>query len=250
MSHILITGASSGIGAACGQLLAAQGHEVWMVARREDRLNALTQSLKKQGFKAEHSVLDLTDDQATARFAEEHQTRLETVDVLLNNAGLARGAEPLQHGQWENWRAMFETNVMAVLRFTQLVLPHMVRKRRGHIVNLGSVAGRWGYPGGNVYCASKSAVHMLSECLRLDLSGLGIRVTEILPGMVETEFSQVRFQDSTKAKAVYAGMTPLTSEDIAETVAWCLSRPAHVNIQEVVVYPTDQAAPSVVARKP
>jgi len=249
MNWTLITGASSGIGKGCAELLARQGHPVWLVARRKDRLDALVNALKAEGCQAQATPLDLSKPEQIAEFSKQHQSQLKDVDVLINNAGLARGTASLQDGQLEHWEEMIRVNLTGLLQFTRAVLPHMVKKNHGHIVNLGSVAGRWAYPGGNVYCATKSAVRMLNECLRIDLNGKNIRITEIAPGMVETEFSLVRFQDSEKAKAAYSGMTPLTAKDIAETVAWCIDRPAHVNIQEVVIYPTSQASPNFVHRE-
>lgn len=248
MNWSLITGASSGIGAATALQLAKQGHNVWLVARREDRLKRLCDTIRSEGGCAEYSLLDVADGAAVEDFASKNADRLAQVDVLINNAGLAKGIDPFHSSREENWRAMLETNVIAVLRLTRIVLPHMIKRQAGHIVNIGSVAGRWAYPGGNVYSASKSALHMFNESLRLDLLGTGIRVTEILPGMAETEFSEVRLGDKERAKAVYKGVKALTAEDVAETIAWSLSRPAHVNIQEIVLYPTQQAAPGHVSR--
>jgi NADP-dependent 3-hydroxy acid dehydrogenase YdfG len=244
----LITGASSGIGAAAALKLAKQGHNVWLVARREDRLKRLCDTIRAEGGRADYSVLDVADGVAVEDFASKNADRLAQVGVLLNNAGLAKGIDPFHSSSEANWRAMLETNVIAVLRLTRLVLPHMIKREAGHIVNIGSVAGRWAYPGGNVYSASKSALHMFNESLRLDLLGTGIRVTEILPGMADTEFSEVRLGDKERAKAVYKGLKALTADDVAEAVAWSLSRPAHVNIQEIVLYPTQQAAPGHVSR--
>ena len=249
MSWTLITGASSGIGEACAEILATQ-HKLWLVARRGDRLKTLCEKLRHQGAEITFSVLDIRSNEAVAQFAKQEQERLSQVHNLINNAGLARGVNALQSGRLADWQEMIETNVMGLLRMTQLVLPQMCERKKGHIVNIGSVAGRWGYPGGNVYSATKSAVHMLTQSMRLDVLGTGIRVSEISPGMVETEFSEVRLQDRTRAKALYAGMNPLTAKDIAEAVAWCLNRPEHVNIQELVIYPTDQAAPGHVHRRP
>jgi serine 3-dehydrogenase len=167
---------------------------------------------------------------------------------LINNAGLALGRGPIQDGDPNDWDTMMDTNVRALLWVTKLALPALMRTR-GHIVNIGSVAGHLVYPGGNIYCATKHAVRALNQALRADLLGSGVRVTEVSPGMVETEFSEVRFQgDLKKARAVYAGMTPLKPEDVAEAVLWTLERPAHVNIEEIVIYPTDQASPTQIHR--
>ena len=250
MSWTLITGASSGIGAACGETLAKQNHKLWLVARREDRLKTLSEKLKAHGTEVIYSVLDLSKADDVAKFAQDHQTQLNDVTVLINNAGLAKGIGTLQTGRLSDWQQMIETNVMGLLRITQLVLPKMCERKKGHVVNIGSVAGRWPYPGGNVYSATKSAVHMLNQSMRLDVIGTGVRISEVSPGMAETEFSEVRLQDAARAKAIYAGMKPLSAQDIADTVAWCLTRPEHVNIQEVVIYPTDQAAPGHVHRRP
>jgi len=250
MNWTLITGASAGIGAATAELLAQDGHHVWLIARREDRLKDLAQKINAAtAGRVEYSVLDITDENAVRAFAETNAARLARTEILINNAGLAKGVATIQDGTEADWRTMMETNVLALLRLTRLILPHMIRAGRGHIVNLGSVAGTVPYPGGNVYCASKSAVHMLNQCLRMDVLGKNIRVTEISPGMVDTEFSFIRLGDKQKAADVYRGVNALTAADIADTIRWSLSRPPHVNIQEIVVYPTDQAAPGHVARK-
>ncbi len=188
-------------------------------------------------------VCDVRDSLAVEQKMKDYKTQLSGINVLINNAGLAKGTTTFQDSNPSDWNEMLDTNVVGVLNMTRLVLPFLIANQSGHIVNLGSVAGRYVYPGGAVYCATKFAVRALSEGLRMDLSGTGIRVTNIEPGMVETEFSIVRMGgDKTKADEVYKGMNPLTAHDIAETVCWCLERPAHVNIQELVIFPTDQAA--------
>jgi 3-hydroxy acid dehydrogenase / malonic semialdehyde reductase len=250
MNLSLITGASSGIGEATARQLAQSGHHVWLVARREERLKKLVAELKSQGQYAEYSVLDITQRNAVALWATQHKNQIERVRVLINNAGLAKGVAPLQNGEISDWEQMIDTNLKGLLYMTRAVLPGMCAAGDGHIINIGSVAGRWAYPGGNVYCATKSAVHSLSESLRMDLLGKGIRVTEIVPGMVETEFSEVRLGDRARAKAVYAGVVPLTAHDVAESVDWCINRPKHVNVQEIVIYPSAQAAPGQVFRRP
>jgi len=244
----LITGASSGIGAACARALAREGRAVWLAARRTDRLKQLCSEIEKNGGRARWSSLDVADPESVRKFAADNGPELRRIDVLVNNAGLAKGMGPIQEGTLSQWETMIQTNVLGLLRVTRLIVPHMVEKGSGHIVNIGSVAGRWAYTGGNVYSATKSAVAMISESLRIDLLGRGVRVTEIKPGMVETEFALVRLGDAAKARAVYAGMTPLTAEDVAEAVVWSLSRPPHVNIQEIVLNPTDQASPSYISR--
>ncbi len=166
---------------------------------------------------------------------------LDKVSVLVNNAGLAKGVEPVHQSDVADWDTMIDTNIKGLLYVTRAVLPRMVARKSGHVVNIGSVAGRWVYPGGAVYSATKFAVRAISDSIRMDVMGTGVRVTNIEPGMSETEFSEVRFGDSDKSKAVYRGMKPLSPDDIADTVSWCVSRPAHVNVQELVIFPTDQA---------
>ncbi len=249
---ILITGASAGIGEATARIFAKAGEELLLVARRGDRLRALADSLNKEyQVKVHEYVLDVRDSKAVKKFAEERAALLSQVTVLINNAGLAKGLSTFQEGDTDDWDVTIDTNIKGLLYVTRAVVPFLIQNKKGHIVNLGSVAGRWRYPKGSVYCATKTAVSAISETLRYDLLGSGIRVTEISPGMVKTDFSLVRFEgDLDRADAVYQGMTPLTAEDIAETIAWTVNRPAHVNIQEVVLYPTEQASPSVVFRKP
>lgn len=244
---ILITGATAGIGEATARLCAEKGHSLILLGRRRDRLQRIQQELSAKAS-VEVISLDLTIKEEVSSFLSKWEAPLSSVDVLINNAGLAKGTEKLQDSKLEDLEAMMQTNVMGLLYLTRGILPHMVQRQSGHIVNLGSVAGRWIYPGGAVYCASKFAVRALTEGLRMDLLGKNIRVTNIEPGMVNTEFSLVRLGDQNKADSVYAGMKPLTAEDIAETIVWTLERPKHVNIQELVIYPTDQAAVGQVHR--
>ncbi len=242
----LITGASSGIGAATAKKLAEHGFNLILTGRRKDRLEELAHSLK-----AGEVVLanfDLLKPSEIEKFCTGHEAYLKKLDVLVNNAGLAKGSELLDQGQLKDWDVMLDTNVRALLHITRAVLPFMVARQEGHIVNMGSVAGRWVYPGGAIYCATKHAVRAFSEGLRMDLLGKNIRVTNIEPGMVNTEFSKVRFDSQAKADAVYEGMTPLSAEDIAETIVWSIARPAHVNIQEIIIYPTAQAHVGMVHR--
>lgn len=236
---ILITGATSGIGEATARKLHAEGHEIWATGRRQERLEVLQKSLNNERIKI--SSFDISKMSEVEAFGEAQAQELSSVDVLINNAGLARGTEKIQEGRLSDWQEMIQTNVVGLLALSQLVIPHMVRRKSGHIVNLGSVAGRWVYPGGAVYCASKFAVRALTEGMRMDLLGTQIRVSNIEPGMVNTEFSLVRLGDQAKADAVYSGMTPLTGADIADTISWVLARPSHINIQELVIYPTAQA---------
>lgn len=245
--HALISGASSGIGLATAELLAKQQVNLTLVARRQTRLESLAIRLREENNIDVHIFpIDLTDGTAFKSLAE--WDGLSSVDLLVNNAGLAKGVDKLQDGKLEDWDVMLDTNVRALLHLTRLVLPFMLKNQRGHIVNVGSVAGRWVYPGGGVYCATKHAVRAISEGLRMDLFGTPIRVTNIEPGMVETEFSEVRLESAEKAKAIYKGMTPLTAADVAEAIWWSISRPAHVNVQELVLFPTAQAAIQQVAR--
>lgn len=245
----VITGATSGIGLATAEALAQTGVNLVLLARREDRLAKVQGELsKRHGVRVEIASLDIRDRAACEKLVADRPSVREA-DVLVNNAGLARGTEKMPVAKIQDWEDMIDTNIKGLLYMTRFVSEQMVKRDHGHIINIGSVAGRWVYPGGGVYCASKFAVRALSEGLRMDLMGTKVRVTNIEPGMVETEFSQVRFEDADKAKAVYKGMTPLSGEDIAETVRWCLDRPPHVNIQELVIFPTDQAAIQHVHRR-
>ncbi len=247
----LITGATSGIGWATALALAGQGYSILATGRRLEKLQELEKTLKAQfpsvGVKT--AAFDISDRFEVSEFLKSFSSEIAHMDVLVNNAGLAKGVDKMQESSLDDWETMIDTNIKGLLFMTRGVVEHMVLRNSGHIVNLGSVAGRWTYPGGGVYCATKFAVRALSEGLRMDLLGSKIRVTNIEPGMVHTEFSLVRFEDSAKADKVYEGMTPLTAQDIAETIAWCVARPAHVNIQELVIYPTDQAHVGQVARK-
>lgn len=247
----LITGASSGIGWATAQSLAAQGFGILATGRRSEKLQELEKSLKSSypQVAVKWACFDVSDRFEVSQFMKAHAADLAQVEILVNNAGLACGVEKMQDASLDDWETMIDTNIKGLLFMTRGVVEHMVKKNSGHIINLGSVAGRWTYPGGGVYCATKFAVRALSEGLRMDLLGSKIRVTNIEPGMVNTEFSVVRLGDQAKADKVYEGMTPLSAQDIAETIAWCAARPAHVNIQELVIYPTDQAHVGQVARK-
>lgn len=238
----LVTGASAGIGAATAQALGAAGADLVLLARRTDRLAALAKTIT-----AEHGVdvrvlgCDLTDKESVQNVGREDPAAFEDTHVLVNNAGLAAGRDPMHEADPEDWQLMVDTNVMGLLRMTRHVVPHMVARDAGHIVNLGSVAGRWVYPGGGVYCATKHAVRALSEGLRMDLLGKNIRVTNIEPGLVETEFSVVRLGDKEQADKVYEGLDPLVGADIADAIVWSVTRPPHVNIHEMVIYPTMQS---------
>lgn len=239
----LITGATSGIGWATAEAFASQGYSLLVTGRRMDRLLHLQMTLKNNHPQAriEIGCFDISDRFEVSEFIKEKKSLLPLVDVLVNNAGLACGVEKMQEGSLDDWETMIDTNIKGLLFMTRGVLPYMTEKKSGHIINLGSVAGRWTYPGGGVYCATKFAVRALTEGLRMDLLGSHVRVTNIEPGMVNTEFSLIRLKDQKAADLVYQGMTPLEAKDIAETILWCAQRPAHVNIQELVIYPTDQA---------
>ena len=246
----LITGATSGIGRATAELLAARGCNLVLAGRREDRLRELSADLSTRcRVEVDAIRLDLTNRADCEAAWSDERERWSRLDVLINNAGLARGTDPVHEGSLDDFEEMIDTNVKGLLYLTRPIAEAMALKQSGHIVNLGSVAGRWVYPGGAVYCATKFAVRALTEGLRFDLAGTGVRVTNIEPGMVETEFSEVRLRDSIQAKKVYRGMTPLAAEDVADAIAWCVTRPAHACVQELVLYPTDQASVGHVARK-
>ena len=241
----LITGATSGIGAATARRLADLGYGLILNGRRLDRLEALKNELKTE---VRLAPFDIRDRKAVEQFCSQRADWLRELTVLVNNAGLAAGTEKVQDARIDDWENMIQTNVMGLLVLTRQVLPFFIKKNEGHIVNMGSVAGRWTYPGGAVYCATKFAVRAISESLRMDLFGTAIRVSNIEPGMVHTEFSEVRLGSKAQGDAVYKDMNPLSADDIAETISWVLERPKHVNIQEIVIYPTDQAAIRMVNR--
>lgn len=247
---ILITGASSGIGKATALLLARKGHEVFMVARRKEKLEeiASTSSTVVGSFVIDQ--LDVSSKEDIHRFTDQHSDWLKNVDVLINNAGLALGQEAFPETADEEHETMIATNVTGVLTLTRAILPFMKANKWGHVLNLGSVAGITPYKGGTTYCATKAAIHMITDCLRMDLGGTGIRVSTIAPGRVaETNFSNVRYKgDAEKAKSVYEGYRTMTSSDVAENIAWILEQPKHINIQELVILPTDQ--PSATTLEP
>lgn len=245
-----ITGATSGIGKATAILLAKNGWDLILNARRENLLLEFKQQLESE-FKVQVTILafDVSNRKSCEQAFTTHSSLFKNTSVLINNAGLAKGVDPMDQAKLDDWDQMIDTNIKGLLYITRLSLPFLKSNADSHIVNIGSVAGRWVYPGGGVYCSSKFAVRALTESLRLDLHGSGVRVTNISPGLVETNFSQVRLEDETKAKAVYQGLDVLSADDIAESIHWCLSRPKHVNIQELVIFPTDQASVTMVQRK-
>lgn len=239
----VVTGASAGIGQACAEIFAEHGYSLVIGARRTGKLEALAPKLEKLGAKGVLVlVLDVTSEQSVENFHAQTIKRFGQVDVLVNNAGLAAGLDPVVTGKDSDWQAMLDTNVYGLLRVTRKFLPKMIERDRGHIVNMGSIAGFHTYANGAVYAGTKHAVKAISGALRLELNGTALRVSEIDPGMVETEFSIVRLKDEDKAKTVYKGMTPLTGRDIAECVYFIASRPAHVNVDHLIIMPTDQAS--------
>jgi 3-hydroxy acid dehydrogenase/malonic semialdehyde reductase len=246
----LLTGASAGIGMATSRLLASRGARLILVARRADRLNQLSKELAEEhACESLGLPLDLRDGPAVRAALDQLPPSWGNVEILVNNAGLARGTEPLQSGAPEEWDEVIDVNVKGLLAVSRALLPGMIQRNSGHVVNLGSIAGYETYPGGAVYCATKYAVRSLTRGMKMDLQGTPIRVTSIDPGLVETEFSQVRFRgDREKAAKPYAGIQPLTPEDIAEAVVWALERPAHVNIMNMTIFPTAQASSLLVHR--
>lgn len=250
---ILITGASSGIGAACVRVFAGEGARLLLLARREEKLVALVAQLVASGIdrsKLHTLTVDVRDRVQVESVFTQLPAEWSAIDILINNAGLSRGLNKLQEGEIQDWEEMIDTNVKGLLYVTRAVVPGMIDRGLGHVVNLGSIAGHQTYPQGNVYCGTKAAVRSISEGLKIDLLGTPVRVTSIDPGLVDTEFSTVRFHgDSTRAATVYQGLIPLTAEDIAETILFCLTRPAHVNISEILLVPTAQATPTLVHRE-
>jgi 3-hydroxy acid dehydrogenase/malonic semialdehyde reductase len=256
MTYTLITGASSGIGKATALKLAAKKENLFLIARRKKNLDSVKAECLKLGAKKvvvfdcdlQNFNFEKTEGKKVLAQISKLQKK-EKIEIknLINNAGLAKGTELLQNAKTSDWDQMIDTNIKALLKITKYFLPDII-KSQGHIVNLGSVAGRLVYEGGAVYCATKFAVRAISEGLRMDLKGTGVRVTNIEPGMVDTEFSLVRFGDQKKADAVYAEMHPLSANDIADQILWCLQQPKHINIQELVIYPTDQASVGQVVR--
>ncbi len=248
---VLITGASSGFGAAAARAFGAQGAKLLLGARRLQRLEDTAAAAKKNGAAAVHiHVLDVGRTSSVEEFVKWVRALTEQLDVLINNAGGAHGLDPVATGKDEDWEAMFQSNALGVLRMTRACLPLMVNNQGSSILNVGSVAGHTAYEGGAAYCAAKAAELQITRALRLELCGTGVRVGTIDPGMAETEFSMVRFKgDEARSKKVYEGVIPLTGEDIAETLVWVASRPPHVNIDELLIKCTDQAAIHKVHRR-
>jgi 3-hydroxy acid dehydrogenase/malonic semialdehyde reductase len=233
-----VTGATSGFGRAIAERFAREGARVVVTGRRAERLSDLARAL---GDRALPLVLDVRDRLAVESAVAALPAGYAEVDVLVNNAGLALGLEPAYRASLDEWETMIDTNCRGLVTCTRAILPGMVKRGRGHVVNIGSVAAGHAYPGGNVYGATKAFVHQFSQNLKADLLGTPVRVTVLEPGMAETEFSLVRLDDPEKARAVYRGMQPLTAEDIAETVLWCVTRPPHVNVNVIELMPVRQA---------
>jgi 3-hydroxy acid dehydrogenase / malonic semialdehyde reductase len=240
---VFITGASSGIGAATALAFAAEGAKLLLCARRTDKLAEVASAAKTRGAEAVHTfALDVRHQPAVEAAMGALPPEWAAIEVLVNNAGLSRGLEKLYTGKIEDWEEMIDTNVKGLLYITRAVVPGMVERGRGHIVNLGSTAGELAYPNGAVYCGSKAAERLINDGLRQDLLGTPVRVTSVDPGMVETDFSLVRFRgDTERAAKVYKGVTPLTPEDVAEVIVWAAMRPAHVNIARVSMTTIHQA---------
>jgi len=248
---VFITGASSGIGRSCARAFAVQGAKLILAARRAERLDELSSGLKTEHGSEVHVLkLDVRDANAVRRSIGGLPQGWRDIAVLVNNAGLSRGLAKLHEGKLEDWEEMIDTNLKGLLYVSLAVIPGMVARGRGHVINIGSIAGHEVYPLGNVYNATKFGVRALTKGLRLDLNGTGLRVTSVDPGMTETEFSLVRFRgDSERAGKVYQGFTPLSPDDIADAVVYCATRPPHVDVAEIVVMPTDQASTTLVHRR-
>ena len=247
---VAITGASSGIRASCAKMFAQQGASLILAARRRDKLEAVAAEIK-QAYQSKVYLLemDVSDRAMVETSIASLPEPWRGVDILVNNAGLSRGLDKLQQGKIQNWEETIDTNLKGLLYVTRSLLPGMVERNQGHIINIGSIAGHLAYTGGNVYCATKAAVRTLYQGLKMDLLGTPIRVSCVDPGTVETEFSQVRFRgDTEKAEKVYQGFNPLTPDDIAEIVVFCATRPSHVNMSEVLVLATDRSSATMINR--
>lgn len=247
---VLITGATSGIGEACARKFAEGGYNVIITGRRAGRLESLRAELEKAGARVRTLQFDVRDAEASSAAVGSLSEEWSRIDVLVNNAGLALGLDKEYEGSQEDWNIMIDTNIKGLLTMTRLIVPGMVERGSGHVINIGSVAGDAAYACGNVYCATKAAVKAITDGLRIDLADTPVRVTNIKPGLVETEFSRVRFHgDNERADNVYKGIKPLTGADIADVVYYAASAPAHVQIAEVLILATHQASGSVIVRK-
>ena len=246
---VLITGATSGIGEACARKFAQGGYDVIIIGRRAQLLANLKKELEAEGVRVLALAFDVRNRNAATAAINSLPLEWQQIDVLINNAGLALGLEPEYEGSFEDWETMIDTNIKGLLTMTRLVVPRMVKRDSGHVINIGSVAGDAAYAGGNVYCGTKAAVKTITDGLRIDLAHTSVRVTNVKPGLVETHFSNVRFHgNDSRAEKVYEGVKPLTGADIAEVVFYAASAPAHVQIAEVLVLATHQASGSVLHR--
>ncbi len=245
----LITGATSGIGEACARRFAIGGYDLILTARRADKLQAIREELEAIGAKVKTLVFDVRDAEAAEQALATLEPEWQKIDVLINNAGLALGLDKEYEGDPEDWNTMIDTNIKGLLTMTRLIVPGMVARNEGHVINMGSVAGDAAYANGNVYCATKAAVKTITDGLRIDLAQSAVRVTNLKPGLVETNFSNVRFHgDTERAENVYKGITPLTGADIADVAYYAASAPKHVQIAEILILATHQANGSVVHR--
>ena len=247
---VLITGATSGIGLGCARKFAKNGDRLILTGRNTEKLEAIQQELQAKGTEVLTLAFDVRDRDAARQAIENLPEAWQQIDVLINNAGLALGLEPEYQGNLDEWETMIETNIMGLLTMTRLIVPRMVERGKGHIINVGSVAGDAAYAGGNVYCATKAAVKALSDGLRIDVANTSIRVTNLKPGLVETNFSNIRFRgDTDRAATVYKGIKPLTGDDIADVAVYAANAPEHVQIAEVLILATHQASGSVIVRQ-
>lgn len=247
----LITGASSGIGEACARKFAEGGYDLILTARRAEKLAELKAELEAEGTKVKTLTFDVRDAEAAEKAVDSLEPEWRKIDVLINNAGLALGLDKEYEGDPDDWNTMIDTNIKGLLTMTRLIVPGMVERNEGHVINIGSVAGDAAYAKGNVYCATKAAVKTITDGLRIDLAETAVRVTNLKPGLVETNFSNVRFHgDNQRADNVYKGITPLTGADISDVAFYAASAPKHVQIAEVLILATHQASGSVIYRKP
>lgn len=248
---ILITGATSGIGRSCAFRFAKGGHTIIMVGRRKDRLESIADDIReKYGTYIKTLAIDVSSRLQVENAIDSLPDDLLKIDVLINNAGLALGLNAIHEGLPEQWETMIDTNIKGLLFVTHAVVPLMIKNGKGHVINIGSIAGRETYASGNVYCATKAAVDSLTKAMRIDLVRENIKVTQVAPGSVETEFSMVRFSgDENAAKAVYEGFEPLSPDDVADVVYYVTTLPPHVNINDLLIMPTAQASASVIHRK-
>ena len=247
MSKIaMVTGATSGIGWATAEALAKEGYQLIICGRRKERLQELS---AKVGVKTLELIFDVRDRSAVAEALHSLPAEWKHIDVLINNAGNAHGLGKIHEGNIDDWDAMIDINVKGLLYVTKAIVPNMVTRGSGHVVNIGSIAGKEAYPGGNVYCGSKHAVDAINTGMRMDLNGTGVKVSQVCPGLVETEFSLVRFKgDKDRAKVAYEGFDALRAEDIADLIRFIVTRPAHVNIADTLILPAAQASPTLVAK--